>query len=104
MCPNYRYECSKCDHSEYVHYKLTEKRPDIQSCEVCGEISNYTFEIPRVQQKVSYLDGQRGSKWKDLKEASKLNVAAAKAETLEEKKEIDNEVKKIGYNFNKSPV
>jgi hypothetical protein len=71
---------------------------------VCSEISNYTFDIPRVQQKVSYLDGQRGSKWKDLKEASKLNMAAAKAETQEEKQEIDREVKKIGYNFNKDPI
>lgn len=102
--PNYHYQCSKCNHSEYVHYKLTETRPDSQSCEVCGEVSNYTFEIPRVQQKVSYLDGQRSKQWKDLKEASKLNVASAKADTQEEKAEIQKEVKKIGYSFEKDPL
>lgn len=104
MCPNYLYCCSKCDHQEFVHYKLTETRPEIQSCEVCGELSNYQIAPPRVQQKVSYLDGQRSNKWKDLKEASKLNKAAAATDNPEEKKELQKEQVKIGYNFEKPVV
>jgi hypothetical protein len=51
--------------------------------------------------KASYLDGQRREAWKDLREASKLNVAASATDNQEEKKELLNEAKKIGYNFKK---
>jgi predicted nucleic acid-binding Zn ribbon protein len=103
MCPTYTYPCSKCDHVTDVFYKLSEVRPDIQPCEVCGEIANYKLAAPMVL-KASFLDGQRSRAWKDVREASKLNLAAAGTDNLQEKAEINKEVKKIGYNFTKDDV
>lgn len=99
----YTYHCSACEHITDVFYKLTEHRPDIQSCEACHEIAHYKIAAPMVL-KASYLDGQRSKSWKDVREASKLNLAAAGTDNLKEKAEINKEVKKIGYNFTKDGV
>lgn len=101
--PTYTYPCSTCDHTTDVFYKLSEVRPDIQSCEVCGEVANYQLAAPMVL-KASYLDGQRSKSWKDVREASKLNLAAARTDNLQEKAELTKEVKKIGYTFTKDDV
>lgn len=101
--PTYIYHCSKCDHEEDVFYKLSEVRPDMQSCEVCGQISNYKIAAPMVL-KASYLDGQRSRSWKDVREASKLNLAAARTDNLQEKAELNKEVGKLGYKFTKDDV
>lgn len=100
--PYYTYHCKMCQHINEVHYKLTEVRPDIIECQQCHEEAEYKISAPMVL-RASYLDGQRSKQWKDLKEASKLNRAAASEGDLSKKKEINQEVRKIGFNFNKDP-
>ena len=101
--PTYLYPCSNCDHVTEVFYKLSEVRPDIQSCEVCHEIAHYRIAAPMVL-KASYLDGQRSKAWKDVKEASRLNRDAAVESNPETKAGMEKEIKKIGYTFNKDGI
>lgn len=100
--PTYCYWCGKCEHITDAHYKLTEERPDFHPCEVCEGEAEYRLAAPMVL-KASFLDGQRKNKgdWKDLREASKLNLAAASANTDSERSEISKESKKLGFNLKK---
>ena len=101
--PTYTYFCEECQHITDVFYKLSEVRPDIQSCEVCGAVSHYQLAAPMVL-KASYLDGQRSKAWKDVKEASRLNRDAAVESNPETKAGMEKEIKKIGYTFNKDGI
>ena len=101
--PTYTYFCEECQHITDVFYKLSEVRPDIQSCEVCGAVAHYQLAAPMVL-KASYLDGQRSKAWKDVKEASRLNRDAAVESNPETKAGMEKEIKKIGYTFNKDGI
>jgi putative FmdB family regulatory protein len=101
--PTYTYWCSECQKISDAFYSLKETRPDQVQCNSCDKQANYQLAAPMVL-KASYLDGQRGKHWKDLKEASKLNKAAAATDNQQEKQELQAEQKKIGYNFSKEPV
>lgn len=98
--PTYVYICPECGESTDGFYTLKETRPDTIECRECGNQAQYQLAAPMVL-KASYLDGQRSKQWKDLKEASKLNKLAAGTDNQAEKKEIQKEASKIGYNFNK---
>lgn len=101
--PTYVYYCVDCETAQDAFYTLKETRPDTLRCQSCGGIANYQLRAPVIL-KASYLDGQRKKQWQDLREASKLNKAAAETSNEQEKKELQAEQKKIGYNFNKEPI
>lgn len=98
--PTYTYHCGPCDHITDVFFSLSEVRPEDVLCESCQGTATYQLAAPMVL-KHSYLDGQRSKKFRDLKEASKLNVAAARTDDLDQKKELKKEISKIGYTFEK---
>lgn len=102
--PTYVYVCEGCAASTDAFYSFKETRPDSISCSYCeGGIAHYQLKAPVVL-KASYLDGQRKKQWQDLREASKLNKAAAQTDNQQEKKELLDEQKKIGYNLTKEPI
>ena len=101
--PTYEYFCEGCGDITDGFFKLAEVRPTDLPCKSCGEAAQYRLSSPLVL-KASFLDGQRSRAWKDVREASKLNLAAAGTDNLQEKAEINKEVKKIGYNFTKDDV
>lgn len=98
--PNYSYSCRTCQHVTDFHCKY-EDRPEQVPCENCGEMAPYKLIPPGIMTH-SYADGiGRGSKYKDLKEASKLNVAASRTDNPQEKAELKKEIRKTGYTFEK---
>jgi hypothetical protein len=101
--PTYVYYCVDCERAQDAFYSLRETRPDSINCGYCGKPANYQLKAPVVL-RASYLDGQRRKQWQDLKEASKLNKAAAETSNEQEKKEMKEEQKKLGYNFTKDTV
>lgn len=101
--PTYVYYCVDCERAQDAFYTLKETRPDSITCGYCGKVANYQLKAPVVL-KASYLDGQRKKQWQDLREASKLNKAAAETSNEQEKKELQAEQKKIGYNFTKDTI
>lgn len=102
--PTYVYTCEACGTPTDAFYSLKETRPDSINCSYCeGGIAHYQLKAPMVL-KASYLDGQRKKEWQDMREASKLNKAAAQTPNEQEKKELQAEQKKLGYNFNKEPI
>lgn len=101
--PTYVYYCVDCERAQDAFYTLRETRPDSINCGYCGKPANYQLKAPVVL-RASYLDGQRRKQWQDLKEASKLNKAAAETSNEQEKKEMKEEQKKLGYNFTKDTV
>ena len=86
--PNYTYECRRCSHLT-DHFCKYEDRPEDIKCETCGEVAIYTL-IPPAIKRVSYLDGN--NRFKDVKEAAKLNRIAADADE-KTKKEIHKEIR-----------
>lgn len=105
MCPTYTYRCSSCQEITDGFFTLKDTRPDQIECKSqgCAGVAEYELSVP-MHMKASYLDGQRGKAWKDVREASKLNLAAARTDNLQEKAELNKEVKKIGYTFTKDDV
>jgi hypothetical protein len=105
MCPTYTYRCSSCQEITDGFYTLKDTRPDHIKCktEGCAGVADYELSVP-MHMKASFLDGQRSKSWKDVREASKLNLAAAATDNLQEKAELNKEAKKIGYNFTKDDV
>lgn len=101
--PTYTYWCNTCEKMLDAFYTLKETRPDLINCHQCNGVANYQLAAPMVL-KASYLDGQRKKQWQDLREASKLNKAAAQTPNEQEKKELQNEQKKLGYNFTKDTI
>ena len=100
--PTYTYVC-ECSTVTDGFNTLKEVRPETIPCSACGKDAQYQLSVP-MHMKASYLDGQRSKSWKDVREASKLNLAAAGTDNLQEKAEINKEVKKIGYTFTKDDV
>lgn len=101
--PTYVYYCVECEKATDAFYTLKETRPDSINCGQCGKPANYQLAAPMVL-KASYLDGQRRKQWQDVREASKLNRAAAATDNQQEKKELQAEQKKLGYNFTKDTI
>lgn len=101
--PTYTYWCNSCEEMLDAFYTLKETRPDQINCHHCEGVANYQLSAPMVL-KASFLDGQRKKQWQDLREASKLNKAAAQTASEQEKKELQSEQKKIGYNFTKDTL
>lgn len=96
--PRYAFTCSICSHITDKDYRLTETRPEQVLCEECGEVSEYTL-IPPMPMLKSTLDGQSRKGYKDLKEASKLNVLASRTDDPKEKAAIKNEMAKTKHTF-----
>lgn len=96
--PNYSYQCEKCA-SISDHFCKYEDRPEQIVCD-CGGMAKFKLIPPGIMTH-SYMDGQGRKGYKDLKEASKLNVAAARTDNPQEKAEIKKEMKKTGYSFEK---
>ena len=101
--PTYTYWCNSCEKMLDAFYSLKDTRPDQINCDYCKGVANYQLAAPMVL-KASYLDGQRKKQWQDLREASKLNKAAAQTDNQQEKKELQSEQKKLGYNFRKDTI
>lgn len=101
--PTYTYRCIHCKESTDGFFTLKETRPNTIPCQGCGKDAEYEMSAPMVL-KASFLDGQRKKQWQDLREASKLNKAAAQTASEQEKKELQSEQKKIGYNFTKDTI
>lgn len=101
--PTYVYLCPHCKETTDGFFTLKENRPNTIPCRECGQDAQYELSAPMVL-KASYLDGQRKKEWQDLREASKLNKAASQTDNQQEKKELQAEQKKIGYNFTKDTI
>lgn len=97
--PTYTYVCTNCAHVTDARFSLKEERPEIIKCEACyQESAAYTLSAPMVT-RASYLDGT--NRFRDMKEASKLNVEAAKSSSQDTKKEISKEIRKMGVTLTK---
>lgn len=94
--PNYSFRCPECGHDTDHHCKF-EDRPAQVACENCGKMAPYKLIPPGIMTH-SYLDGN--NRFKDAKEAAKLNKLAAGAEGVT-KDEISKELKKTGFSFDK---
>lgn len=97
---NYLYHCATCDVNE--ERQVPYKERDEADCEHCNCRMTRLITAPH-STRASYVDGQRGksAEWKDLKEASKLNKAAAGEGDKSRRKEIQKEIQKTGYNLGK---
>lgn len=93
----YAFNCIDCQHTTDHDCKY-EDRPEQIVCENCGKMASYKL-IPPMPMLKSYLDGS--SRFRDLKEASKLNVAAARTDNADEKAAIKKEIARTGYKFEK---
>lgn len=96
--PNYSFQCKKCS-TVLDHHCKYEDRPEQIACE-CGGMASYKLIPPGIMTH-SYLDGN--NRFKDAKEAAKLNRLAAGAEG-ETKAEIEKEVRKTGFDFEKKGI
>lgn len=92
--PNYTYTCIVCESATEEFYKYIE-RPDSIQC-ACGGTAFHTITAVGLMVKEAYLDGTKRKGWSDLKEASKLNKEIGKAKNDTEKKQIANQIKKLG--------
>lgn len=92
--PNYSYSCTECASITEEFFKYSE-RPDTVQC-VCGGVANHTITAVGLMVKEAYLDGTKRKGWSDMKEASKLNKEIGKAKGDAEKKQIANQIRKLG--------
>ena len=96
--PTYTYVCEKCEHVTDSFHKLSDPRPEQVPCEQCGDPARFRISAPMVMQ-VALPDGTKRKGWQDLREASKLNRQRAEASDST-RKEMTQEIKKLGYKFN----
>jgi hypothetical protein len=92
--------CTSCDHEWHELIDVKDKDGEFP-CIRCSGVGKRTMSAPNVMRN-SYRDGT--NRFKDAKEAAKLNKAAASAQSSETKKEIAKEIKKLGYKFDKSII
>jgi len=92
--PNYVYACNVCGSTTEEFFKYSE-RPDNITC-ACGGVANHTITAVGLMVKEAYLDGTKRKGWSEMKEASKLNKEIGKAKDDKEKKQIANQIKKLG--------
>lgn len=95
--PNYDFDCIACQTVVILNVSY-ETRDDNHMCPDCCNILIRRFPAPMVT-RASYPDGTT-NRFKDFKEASKLNkeAAAAKSDT---KKEIQKELRKMKIDIQK---
>lgn len=89
--PNYDFHCDKCDTTEILNVPY-EQRDASYNCGQCGSVLARQFPAPMVA-RASYPDGTT-KRFKEFKEASKLNKEAAVAKDST-KKEIKKELRKM---------
>lgn len=95
---NYSYKCQTCDSITVDNYKMAE-RPEHIEC-ACGGIAKFIITAVGIMTH-SYADGVKRRGFQDLKEASKLNMAAAGTDDLKKKAEIRAEISKLNVKLEK---
>lgn len=95
--PNYDFYCESCDTMVILNVSF-EQRDEPNNCADCGSFLRRQFPAPAVT-RASYPDGVT-NRFKDFKEASKLNKEAAVAKDST-KKEIQKEIRKMGIRIQK---
>lgn len=89
--PNYDFYCGTCDRMEILNVSYENRDTSIH-CNECGNLLVRQFPSPMVA-RASYPDGTT-KRFKEFKEASKLNKEAAVAKDST-KKEIRKELRKM---------
>ena len=92
--PTYSYQCDTCGSTTEEFHKYSE-RPDTITC-ACGGTAQHTITAVGLMVKEAYLDGTRRKGWSDMREASKLNKEKASARDDKSRKEIANQIRKLG--------
>jgi putative FmdB family regulatory protein len=95
--PNYDFDCETCNTTIILNVKF-EDRDQPNNCPDCGAFLRRQFPAPMVT-RASYPDGVT-NRFKDFKEASKLNKEAAVSKDST-KKEIQKEIRKMGIKIQK---
>lgn len=95
--PNYDFECFHCQSTTILNVPY-DKRDELYYCADCGFHLLRKFPAPMVA-RASYPDGTT-NRFKELKEASKLNKEAAVAKDTT-KKEIQKEIRKMKVDIQK---
>lgn len=97
--PTYSYRCRECESVTEDFYKFSD-RPDTITC-ACGSVADHTITAVGLMTKEAYLDGTKRKGFGDLKEASKLNKLANVSSDRESKRQIANEIRRMGVQLKK---
>jgi hypothetical protein len=73
-------------------------RPEVIDC-ACGEKAHYRIAAPNLMLKEAFLDGTR--RFDKVREASALNKEMTKEKDSSGKKQIANEIRKLGVKLRK---
>lgn len=95
----YLFHCPACE--VYEDRQVPYEERDNQNCITCQGHLERRITAPN-SPRASYVDGQRAKSgtWKDMREASKLNVDAAGA-SPNNKKEIAREIRRLRVDIRK---
>jgi predicted nucleic acid-binding Zn ribbon protein len=95
--PNYTFICDVCESATEEHFRFAD-RPDTIQC-ACGGTAQHTITPVGLMVKEAYLDGTRRKGWADMREASKLNKEMGKQKDDKGRKEIANQIRKLGVDI-----
>jgi putative FmdB family regulatory protein len=99
--PTYDWNCDECGHcwEFFVHY---DKRDENYTCPECGGV-NTTRQFPAPMIMTAALpDGVKRKGWDRMKEAAKLTREKAVTKSDSSRKEIANEIRKLGVRIEKT--
>lgn len=97
--PIYQYECRECE--TYWEVIVPYSQRDSQPCPACTSLNVETLLAAPTVLRASYRDGHKRKGWQDLREANKLVREKALARGDQNRREIANEIKRIGVKVEK---
>lgn len=92
--PNYEYQCTECDSITVEMFPMATK-PDDVVC-ACGGKAEFKISTPNLMIKEAYRDGYKRDGWDKMKEASAMNKEIGKQKDEKSKKQIADQIKKMG--------
>jgi putative FmdB family regulatory protein len=92
--PQYTFSCETCGSDTLEIFRMAD-RPDRISC-ACGGDAVRIIELPNLIIKEAYIDGTKRKGWAEMREASKLNIEIGKQKDDKGKKQIADQIKKLG--------
>lgn len=98
MPPTYSYHCETCDDNFEENVPIAMR--ETVKCGECGELATKLMTAPMVL-RASYVDGN--NRFAALKEAAKLEKEKA-GSSQKNRKEIVNEIRKLGVRTSKEPI
>jgi predicted nucleic acid-binding Zn ribbon protein len=98
MPPNYDYICPECGIVETHFVKYEDRESPGIHCAACNQALKYKITMPGTT-KHSYVDGQR--KLNNMREAHQLSNEARKSNSTATKREIAQEITKMGVRITK---